>query len=232
MPQLLRDMLDWSEVWALLIPLTFMLIFRSSSGYLKPIRIYIIIFLLLNIVIDLKANLGDKLNIQDGDLLYNNNFIYHIESILRLLLFAWFFILLRQPFLVTIKKLIPFIFIGFVLVNFIFFEKFVPQHEEALSSRLLGTEAALMLFYCLQYFIYLIREDKITMVKSQPGFWVLVGLTIYVAASFFVYLFYDYLVHHYNEFAVSIWDVHNVTFIVFCVFIAIQFYQEHKQQQR
>ena len=101
---------------------------------------------------------------------------------------------------------------------------------EAFSSRLLATEAALLLFYCMQYFIYLIIEDKHHHIKTAPGFWVVTGLSIYVGANFFIYLFYEYLSEKTINFAINIWDVHNIVFIIFCIFIAIQFSIENKKQ--
>ncbi|HEY6062661.1 MAG TPA: hypothetical protein VIV35_03575, partial [Chitinophagaceae bacterium] len=112
--------------------------------------------------------------------------------------------------------------------NFIFFENFIPQGSETFSSRLLSTEAALLLFFCLQYYIYLVIEDKTTGVTQQRGFWVVTGLSIYVAVSFFIFLFYDYLSKVTSDFAVTIWDVHNIVFILLCILIAKQFYQENE----
>ena len=96
-----------------------------------------------------------------------------------------------------------------------------------LSSRLLATEAALLLFYCLQYFIFLLLEDRDTPLRKQPGFWIATGLIIYVATSFFIFLFYTYLIKQNFEFAVSIWDVHNIAYILLCISIAIAFYEKN-----
>ena len=231
---MIRKILDLSEVWALLIPLFFLLRYKIKPPYLKPIRLFIWIALLLNIFIILIQEYKARWwHLTADDFLWNNNFLYNIESVIRLLLFAWFFILLNQRFMHRLKAVIPFAFILFVLVNFIFFEKFFPRGDyEAFSSRLLATESALLLFYCLQYFIYLIIEEKTTNIRFQPGFWVVTGLTVYVAASFFIYLFYDYLTDSKRNFAIDIWDVHNVVFIILNLFIAIQFYQENKTSRR
>lgn len=229
MKEIYRFILDWSEVWALLIPLAFMLIYKNKTPYLKPIRIFVWVFFFLNIFIDIIANEKDKLGITEKDFLYNNNFVYNITSVIRFLLFGWFFNALGQKFLLTAKKIVPFVFICFVIINFILFENFFPQGDEPFSSRLLATEGGLILFYCLQYFIYLIKEDKTSNIKLQPGFWTVVGLSVYMSASFFIFLVYNYLSHNYSGFAIAIWDVHNITFILLCIFIAKQFQQEHKQ---
>lgn len=228
MKEIYRQILEWSEVWALLIPLAFMLIYKNETPYLRPIRIFVWVFLFLNLFIDIIANKKEKLGITENDFLWNNNFVYNITSIIRFFIFGWFFNALHQKFLLSVKKLTPYIFIIFVLANFVFFQNFIPQGYEPFSSRLLATEGGLILFYCLQYFIYLIREDKTAHIRLQPGFWVVTGLSIYMAASFFIFLFYEYLAKNYPKFADAIWDVHNITFILLCIFIGKQFHQEHK----
>jgi hypothetical protein len=159
-----------------------------------------------------------------GDFFFSNNFLYNFHSVIRLLLFSWFFNLLDQRFMHRIKAMIPFVFIAFAAINFIFFEDFFNRYN--LSSLLLATEAALLLFYCLQYYIYLIVEDKGIPFKKQPGIWVVTGLTFYVAASFFIFLFYDYLVVHDKDFAIDVWDVHNIFYILLCICIAVTFYKK------
>jgi hypothetical protein len=216
-----KEITDWSEVWALLIPLFFLLKQRNKAPYLRPLRIYVMLALLINIgaisIQKFKLDWG----YQPGDFFYSNNFLYNIHSVIRLLLFSWFFILLNQRFMHRIKILIPFAFIAFVIINFSVSENFF--NRQILSSRLLATEAALLLFYCLQYYIFLILEDKGISFKRQPGIWIVTGLTFYVAASFFIFLFFDYLVINDEKFAINVWDVHNFFFILLCICIAITF---------
>jgi hypothetical protein len=217
-----KEITDWSEVWALLIPLYFLLFRnRNHATWIKPIKIYVVAALLINIaaisIQKFKEDWGYKL----GDFFYSNNFLYNIHSVIRLLLFSWFFILLAQRFMPKLKKIIPIGFIAFVLINFIFFENFFNRYN--LSSRLLATEGALLLFYCLQYYIFLVLDDTGVSFKKQPGVWVVTGLTFYVAASFFIFLFYDYLVRQDKYFAINVWDVHNFFYVALCICIAITF---------
>lgn len=218
-------LLDWSEVWALLIPLAILIWKRNDTPYLKPVRIFVYVSLVMNLVIDLIWKFKEKMGFQPGDFFWSNNFIYNAESIIRFHLFAWFFIGLNQRFLHRVKKFIPFLFLALVLINFIFFEDFFSQ--ASFSSRLLATEAALLLFYCLQYFIYIIVEEKSVKLGQQPGFWVVIGLSVYVAINFFIFLFYATLSKNSSDekfqFAIQLWDVHNIVFILFCTLMAIQF---------
>lgn len=218
--------LDYSEVWALLIPLLVILFKKNyKHPYLKPIRIYLWITLVLNIAIVLISEHKKDLGIEKGDFLWSNNFIYNIQSLVRLLSFAWFFVLLKQHFMHRVKKIIPVLFIVFVIINFSFYEDFFPQGS--FSSRLLATEAALLLFYCLQYFIFLMIEENSVKLVNQPGFWIVTGLSIYVSVNFFIFLFYSYLSDAIINFAINIWDVHNITFIILCCFIAKQLYKKN-----
>lgn len=226
MSKLYHEILDFSEVWALLIPLLVLLWKKNKSLYLKPICIFIITVLLINVGIVIISEFKGKLKIPEGSFFWSNNFLYNLSSIVRLLLFAWFFNLLHQRFMHRIKKIIPYGFLLFVLINFIFFEDFFFQNS--FSSRLLSTEAALLLFYCLQYFIYIIIDEKNINLKNRPGIWIVTGLTIYVAVNFFIFLFYLYLSDVKRNFAVNIWDIHNIAFILFCILIAIQFSQKNE----
>jgi len=222
-----KEITDWSEVWALIIPLIFLFKGKNKAAYLRPIRIYVILALIINICAITDQKFKESWGFKLGDFFYSNNFLYNIHSVTRLLLFSWFFNLLDQRFMHRLKRIIPFAFIVFVIINFSFSENFFNRYN--LSSRLLATEAALLLFYCLQYYIYLILEDKGIPFKKQPGIWIVTGLTFYVAASFFIFLFYDYLVMQNTKFAIDVWDVHNVVFITLCICIAITFNKKNDE---
>lgn len=225
MAEFLDNVSNWSEFWALLIPLYFIIRAKSIPSYLKPVKIYVILALPLNLFAVLIQIYKADWGFHDGDFLWSNNFLYNAHSILRLILFSWFFLLLRQRFLHRVKAILPFIFIALALINFIFFEQFATT---ILSSRLLATEAAILLFYCLAYFIYLLIEERGTPLKKQPGFWVVTGLSIYVSANFFIFLSYNYLYERgFMVFATDIWDVHNVSYVILCICIAKAFSQNY-----
>jgi len=195
---------------------------KQSPAYMKPLKIYVILALIINTFAILIQEYKQKWGIHPGDFLWSNNFLYNTQSILRLLTFSAFFIMLNQRFMHRVKRIVPFLFIIMTLVNFIFFEDYFDIY---LSSRLLATEAALLLFYCLQYFIYLLIEERGTSLKSQPGFWTVTGLSIYVSVSFFIILFYTYMASVDWKLAYDIWDIHNLVYVLLCIGIARTFYQ-------
>ena len=218
MSLLIKQILGWSEVWALLIPLLILFVNKEQPRYLKPIIIYIYVAFVLNLFQDIIANL--KFTLHFPHWLQTNNYVYNLHSVIRFSLFCFFFINLRQPFLETVKKLIPTVFFLFVIINFTFFEDFFNFY--LLSSRLLSIEAAFLLFYCLQYYLYKLLDDQ-EEAKRPADFWAVTGLTIYVSISFFIFLFQNTLVKQLQHFAITIWKVHDIAYIILCIFLAKAF---------
>jgi hypothetical protein len=217
---MLRIILDWSEAWAPLLPLLASLVYRNGPAYLKPIRVYAILAFLINLASTL-IWYRKRLGIDLPENLDSNTFLYNLHSIVTLVCFSIFFIQLHQRFMHRVKIALPFLFLVLTAVNFIWFEDFFSHVN--LSSRLLASEAAFLLFYCLQYYIFLMIDDRSTPVSKRPGIWVVIGLTFYVSINFFIFLFYIYLSDADRDFAVDIWDLHNIVYIILCVFLAIAF---------
>ncbi|MGZ3758102.1 MAG: hypothetical protein ACXVAY_17140 [Mucilaginibacter sp.] len=211
--------IDWAEVWALLIPLIF---FKRQPAVYRPVVVYVWIALFINLLIDLTW----KLRVIIPAAFNSNNYLYNIHSILRLFLFSFFFIRLNQDFLVGLKKAIPIFFSLFLIVDFSFFEHFFNYWQ--FSSRLLSVEAFCLLFYTLQYYLFRIKED-VDVTITTPDFWLVTGLGIYMTINFFIFLLYNELTNRMQNFAISLWSVHNVSFIIFNLFIAKCFYESRKQ---
>ncbi|MEO7923842.1 MAG: hypothetical protein ABIR30_09200 [Chitinophagaceae bacterium] len=199
-----------------------MLRYKTRYPYLKPVKFYVIVALVLNVAATLLWKFKDDLGFKPGDFWWSNNFFYNIHSIARFLFFSWFFILLKQPFLSGLKKALPLLFVVFVCVNFLFFEDFF--YYQSFSGRLLSLETGILLLYCLQYYFFTLREDY-SEDRRPPSFWVVTGLSIYVVVNFPVFLFYMSFVKQFEKFAINIWDVSNMAFLLFCIFLAKAFYE-------
>jgi len=217
MQNFILEILDWSEVWSIFIPLSVLSMKGNQPAYLKPVIIYLFIALPLYLFADIIWKF--KLSHHFPHWLQTNNYLYNIHSIVIVVLFSIFFINLKQSFLEKFKKIIPFFFIGFVIVNFAFFENFFEFN--LLSSRLLSLAACLLLFYCLQYYFSKLQQEDDLKIKAD--FWVVTGLSIYITVSFFVFLFQNRLAKDLELFAVTIWKVVDIAYIVFCIFIAKAF---------
>lgn len=218
MPSFLTAILDWSEAWAPLIPLAVWIRHKEQPGYLRPVVLYVGAALLIDVAIDAIWKLRNHIPVPWN----SNNYLYNLHSMVRFFAFSVFFLRLQQPFLTGVKKLLPVLFLLFVLIDFGWYENFFDYSN--LSSRLLAIEAGLLLFYCLQYYFYKVKEDQ-EIGQRHPDFWVVTGLGIYVAINFFIFLLYNELSILYPGFAVGIWDIHNISYIILNIFLAKAFYE-------
>jgi len=212
--KLLKEILDWSEVWPLFIPLAVLAVRRKPVNVLlKPVVIYIFIALLLNAFADFTWKFQKPLHLPDW--MKNNNFIYNIHFIVRLLLFSWFFIRLKEPFMTVVKKLIPPLYLVYVTFSFIFFKPITDFNSGPAAA-----SAALLIFYCILHYLYLSQQEHPPYSAKRSIAWVVAGLSIYVAVNFFIFLFYATLMSTALKFSIVIWNVHNIFFIIFCIFLA------------
>jgi hypothetical protein len=223
--RIFRIIFDWSEVWALIIPLAVLLIRKPKAKWVTPLKWYLIIALILTLCIDFfwYVNKYQLFDSKPGHR-WNNNKFYNLQSIIRLLFFSWFFALQGKGFR-HITKIIPIVFLLGTIIFFAFWGDF-----NYISSYLLASEAGLLLFYCLWYTNKMLREDTPAFSSSHPLFWIVGGLTIFTSVNFFIFLFYDYLNKHYTDFLVSTWDAHNSLFIILCICIAIGLYNERNNR--
>ena len=220
--------LDWSEVWALLIPLTVLLYRRPQPATLKPVIIYLWLAFILNLGIDIIMVLRDYymdwIQTHFPQWLKTNNPLYNIHSVVRFTCFSIYFLQLHASF-TKFKKLLAAASVIFLAINFSIFENFF--YPDSFSGNLLATEAYLLLVYCMLYYLSELKDDSKNLFNG-PHFWVVTGLSIYVVINFFVFLFYLPMIDVDVHLAVNIWNVHNIAFIIFCLFITKAFYGSYR----
>jgi hypothetical protein len=219
MSNIIESILKWSEVWALLIPLLVLTFRHKQPNWLKPVIVYLWLALFLNLFADIIALFKTSFNFPVW--LQSNNFIYNIHSIVRLSCFSYFFITLNQPYFRTLKKILALVSLLFVIIDFTFFDNFFYQQH--LSGNLLTAEAYLLLIYCMLYYLSELRSED-DVISTSPAFWIVTGLSLYVVTNFFVFLFYVPMIEQDIHLTVNIWDVHNIAYIILCLFIAKAFY--------
>ena len=215
--QFLTDVLDWSEVWALGIPLSVLLFRRNEDRSLRPVIIYVWLAFLINVAIDTIM----AINIYFKRDLFSNNFLYNTHSVIRFALFSFYFIKLQPGSFTNIKKIVAGISLLFLAINFTIFENFFNYNS--FSGNLHTAEAYLLLVCCMLYYLTELKSDRDDLL-STPHFWVVTGLGIYVVVNFFVFLFYIPMVDVDLDLAVNIWYIHNIAFIIFCLFLTKAFY--------
>jgi len=217
MGSFLLKVLDWSEVWALLIPLVVLQFRRHQDVLMKPVIVYVWLGFLINIAIDAIMTI----NIYFPNDYLGNNPLYNIHSVVRFACFSVYFLQVQGNSFRRLKKMLALVSVLFLAINFLFFENFFNYN--ALSGNLLATEAYLLLICCMLYYLAELRSDRDDLFNT-PHFWVVTGLAIYVVINFFVFLFYIPMIDVNVMLAVNIWNVHNIAFIIFCLFITKAFY--------
>jgi hypothetical protein len=225
-----QEIIDWSEAWALLIPLTFYFIWKPKYPWVKPVIIYLVIAFVLNLTADMIWKKGlpfIELPIRDAfTFLYvpeykqvSNNLFYNLHSIIRLILFTWFFYKLEPVFFKKLNLFVVPAFILFSIINFTFFANIIILPNSALFA----VEAAILLLYCILYFIRLNKDDRLANPFSESSFKTVSGLTLYNAINFPIFIFYDYLIISNDTYSEDIWTVHNITYVVLNILIAFSF---------
>ena len=209
--------LDWSEVWALLIPLVAYHFHHRQPNYFKPVIVYLYGALLLNLSSDF---IGDFLS-HLPDWLQSNLLLYAFHSLFRLLCFASFFSQLKQPHLRLLRISLPWLYGSLAILNYIFLEDYLDQNH--LSGNLFTLEAYILLIYCLLYYLSQLQTD-VESLRDDQEFWIVTGLSIYVVVNFFIFLFYVPMLRENSMLAEHMWGVHNVAYIILCLFITKAIY--------
>ena len=241
---ILQEILDWSEVWAPLIPLVLVSFMGKQPRYFIPVIVYLWFALLIGALADAgwkfqvsvkevtdiycnncysSADLKDEFLQATPAWMYPNTYLYNVHSIGRFICFSIFFYLLSKSFRTKLNKLLLLLVMLFIIINFWFAEEFYSPNS--FSSRLFAVECGILLFFCLRWYLYQMQGKGDTEKKSRE-FWVITGLSIYVVFNFFFFLFYTTLMsqEEYWDFVASMWHFHNITFIILCIFIAKAFY--------
>ncbi len=210
--------LAWAEAWALLIPIFVLWKNRKQPSFLKPVIVYVLVAFPINLLGDI---IGDfKHHLPDTYWLQKNLYLYNIHSIIRFICFSYFFIGLKQAYYNNLKKIIFFVYLGFLFADLTFSEYFFDV--SSIAGNLFTGEAFFLLVYCLLYYLSKLKSDNDDLM-SGADIYVVTGLSIFVVVNFFVYLFYDSMLAEDSDIADNMWSVHNVAYIILCLFIAKAF---------
>src|SRR5688500_8810457 len=211
---LFDTIINWSEVWALLIPLLFMFLFRSNEKELAPLKWYVVIALLLNTV----STVSYIYNEQMPAFLKNNNIFYNLHSLARVLFFSWYIYLITPKQHKYLNRMVIAVYLIFVVVNFLLFEN--PLY---ISTKMFAAESIVLLFLGISFMLRSIQDETVTNWTSQPSFIVCVAIVLYEAITFFIFLFILPLAEKDPDFGLLMLKVYKIAFVIFCILLAISF---------
>ena len=181
---------------------------RPVAPQLNYVVIYVFAALVINILVDVPWKFYRKGTFLEVAFSFNN-LLYNLHSILRLFLFLLFFKHVNIPTGKLKRNLLFLCFFCTILLNFVFFDSI-----RAFSSKVFTIESAALLICCIYYFISELRNEE-AVSESGSVLVVITGLAVYEAVCFFIFLFYEILAAEAEKFAIDLWDIHNIFYIIF-----------------
>ncbi len=222
---LFQFLLNWSEVWALLIPLIVMLVFKPKGPDLKWLSLYTVSAFILNFlavfVIEYYDLVPSWMNIR------GNNIYYNLHSLVMVIFFSLYIIQTWKYRHTIILKIILAVYLVLVLCNFAFRE---PPYK--LSTLHFTAGSIVLMAFCLLYFFHTILEEGQTNRLKHPSFMVCAAVCLYQAITFFIFLFiypmFDNAPGKDYSFAMLMMRIYQASFVVFCILLAIALYRSRK----
>ncbi len=225
--KIVQFIINWSEAWALLLPLLIFLIYKPKGPYLNWLLIYVISGFILNslsILYIVNPYIFPFLK-HSG-----NNIFYNVHSFIMVFCFGVYITSVRSYKYAGLLKTVLGGYLIFVILNFSFFES--PM---LLSTKHFATGSIVLLFYCLMYFFRSMLEDSKINWLRHPSFLICTSLCLYEAITFFIFLFiYPLFNDAYNQnlsFALLMMKIYQGVFVVFCVLLAWGLYLYSDQKK-
>ncbi len=225
--EILQFLRDWSEVWALLIPLIVILIYKPKGHKLRWVILYVVIAFILNFLAIFTVEYYYL--VPSWMKSKCNNIFYNLHSFIMVIFFSCYIISVRKYKYTVLLKILVVIYLAFVLINFTFWESPV-----VLSTSHYTAGSVVLLILCLFYFFSSILEESQTNWLKHPSFIICAAVCLYQAITFFIFLFiYPMNNKAFNKdisFALLMMRIYQVVFVVYCYLLALALYRSKKQQ--
>jgi|GEM_PF-2372006 len=141
----------------------------------------------------------------------NNLGVYHLNCLISLVIFSWYFMkVIRQKKIVSLGLIIFFI-LDFILLLTGHPFKMFPSYQYALSSFIL-------VLYGLLLLNTIIEQIPTFSILSLKEFWITTGVLTYFGSSFLVFISYHYFSEVLPRNVYILWQVHNVFLALGCLF--------------
>lgn len=122
----------------------------------------------------------------------NTIYLFLLFTIIEYSFFCYFIYLVLPEN--SIKKLVPFVWIGFLL--FAFIDYFFFSQRQEFDSFAIGIESIIILLFCVNYLFSQIMKSNSLLIYSTFNFWVVISFFIYFSGTFFLYLMTERMMHN------------------------------------
>lgn len=158
----------------------------------------------------------------------NNILIYFINCVLSFLILSIYFF---QKFSFSHKWIImSTIFLSFMLfsiLDLIYWEKLITFNSNVFTV----ASFVITIYGLLYYYDQLIQPVPVSLKKSRD-FWFVTGLFTYYASSFFIFATYKILTRNFTKNMGILWQIHNIIFLIMCVYLFIGFLCNPSQKSK
>ena len=157
--------------------------------------------------------------------------LYDSLTLVEFLLFSWF--LVTQLATQTTKKILVFLGVLYTIfyVAFTFYTKAftstdsIPENTAIIDSIPIGIEAIIVLVFSFYYLYEQMRDTTNMFIYNTFQFWIVLGMVLYLAGSFFIYIFSNNLS---GDDVKKYWVITNFFSILRSIFFTIAIIQHAK----
>jgi hypothetical protein len=187
-----------------------LLLILAITLMVRPKRDYVFYYICCQFIFNGYANLLNEL-------LRDNLFVYSLN-------FSWSYFILSLYFIdiynsPVLTRLILFIVVLFQVDSLFNIEQVTS--EITFNSISFGIISLLITFYCLLYYTKQLSTQPKENILHVRDFWYVNGIFTYYASNFFIFLTFNTLVNrHYTNIGI-IWKIHNVVFLVMCIYFFV-----------
>ncbi len=205
----------------MLMPLIIILLYKPSGPGVKSLILYVIFAFVLNTI----ATIMVEYYFSMPDWLKNNNILYNIHSFIRVVLFSWYIMTIRQYRFPPVLRILLVAYLVFVIINFT-----LLHSPFFISSPLFTAESIVLLIFCLSFFFRSMQDDSNVNWLKHPSFLVCTGISLYEVTCFFIFLFFYPLFDKNPELSDLTMSIHNVMYIILCIMLASTLYRYRRKK--
>jgi len=124
------------------------------------------------------------------------------------------------------------LFVSIAFTFFLFIYSYASNFKQ-IDTVNVGVETIIIIIFSFYFLYELTNENKIFFIYNDYRFWIIIGMVIYLAGSFFIYIYADQLsVSEMKQFWFLTWIFYIIKGITFSIAILIFIHQYEKNNHK